>query len=168
MKTISSFASAILAITAIACQPTAEAPAPTEEAAMSDEDMLKAQTDAFVAAWAAADSESIAALFAPEGDSVDPAGVHYQGADAIRERYQGMFETAYQGTSLSLTTTSTRFLEPTVAVVDGKYQITGMKSSDGTELPPVNGLFTNVAVKQDGVWVLHCSRPMMPIPAPGT
>jgi uncharacterized protein (TIGR02246 family) len=133
---------------------------------MSDEDMLKAQTDAFTKAWAAGDSESIAALFAPEGDSVDPAGVHHHGTDAVRSRYQELFEPMYQGTSLSLITTSTRFLEPTVAVSDGTFQVTGMKGADGAELPAVNGRFTTVSVKQDGTWVIHCSRPMMPLPAP--
>lgn len=167
MKTLSILAGILLALATIACQP-AEAPAPAEPAPMSDEDMLKAQTDAFTKAWAAGDSESIAALFAPEGDLLDPVGVHHHGPDAIRTRYQELFEGVYKGTSLSLTTTSTQFLEPMVAVSNGTYLITGMKAADGAELPPVNGLFTTVSVKQDGNWVMHCSRPMMPLKAPGT
>lgn len=167
MKKISFVSGVFLALIVYGCQP-AEAPAPAETPAMSDEDMLKVQSNAFVAAWAAADAESIAALFAPEGDSVDPGGAMHHGPEAIRARYQELFGTIYQGTSLSLTMTSTRFLEPNVAVVDGSYEVTGMKSADGAEMPSVKGFYTNVAVKQDGGWVIHCSRPMAPIPAPGT
>jgi hypothetical protein len=29
-------------------------------------------------------------------------------------------------------------------------------------------MYTNVSVKENGQWMLHCSRPMLPVKAPGT
>ena len=71
------------------CQPSAEeAPEPEApaETAMSDDDMLSAQTDAFAAAWAMGDAAGIAALFIEEGDTVGPDGVRFHGREAVQGR----------------------------------------------------------------------------------
>ena len=150
------------------CQPQEAPPAETETAAMSDEEMLQARVDEFAAAWAGGNAEAIGALFAQEGDTVDPVGTSFHGRAAIVGRYKELLGTMYQGSTISITTTSTRFPRPDVAILDGAYEIRGMKSAEGAETPPVKGLFTNISVKQDGAWFLHCSRPMIPVKAPGT
>ena len=57
---------------------------------------------------------------------------------------------------------------PDIAVIDGTYELTGIKTPEGQDLPAVKGMYTNVGVKQNGQWLLHCSRPMLPMKAPGT
>jgi uncharacterized protein (TIGR02246 family) len=152
------------------CQPTAEPP-PEEAAApapMSDEDMLRARTDEFELAVSKGDVKAIGALFVEDGDLVDQAGVMHHGRAAIEERYQKLFEGPYKGAQANLEIGQVRFVRPDIAVIDGTYELNGMKSPDGLPLGMLTGLFTNVSVKQNGEWMLHCSRPMLPIKAPGT
>lgn len=151
------------------CQPAAEEEgtgASTEaETAMSDEDMLNAQSDAFEAAWAEADAAGLAALFTEEGDSVAPDGQRFHGQEAIQGRYEGLMSGMYQGTTVSLENTSMSFPSDGVAIVHGTFAISGMTNADGESMD-VGGLFLNVAVKENGEWKIHCSRPMMPMSAP--
>jgi uncharacterized protein (TIGR02246 family) len=151
------------------CQPAAPPPEETTETApMSDEDTIRARTEEFEQAVARADARAIGALFVEDADLVDQAGVMHHGRAAIEERYQKLFEGAYKGAQANLEIASIRFVRPEVAVVDGTYELTGMKSAEGQDLPPAKGMFTNVSVKQNGQWRLHCSRPMLPMKAQGT
>ena len=127
--------------------------------------MLSAQTDAFAEAWANGDAAAIAALFIEEGDTVGPDGVLFQGREAVQGRYEELFGGMYQGTTVSISQTSASFPSPDVAVVNGTYEIQGMKTADGEDMT-IKGLYMNVAVKQDGEWKIHCSRPMVPRPMP--
>ncbi len=54
-------------------------------------------------------------------------------------------------------------MRPDIAIIDGTYELNGMKSPDGLPLGSITGMFTNIFVKQDGQWMLHCSRPMLPL-----
>jgi len=152
------------------CQPAVEeAPEPEApaEATMSDEDMLSAQTDAFAAAWGSGDAAAIAALFIEEGDTVGPDGVRFQGREALQGRYEELLGGMYQGTTVSISQTSVSFPSPEVAVVNGTYEIMGMKTAGGEDMT-IKGLYMNVTVKQGGEWKIHCSRPMVPLPMPST
>jgi len=153
-----------------ACQPAPEEAATPEaaaETAMSDEDMLNAFTDTFAEAWADADAAALTALHAEQADTVGPDGVRFHGREAIHGRFEGLLSGMYQGTTLSLAQTSVSFPSPEVAVVNGSYTIHGVKTADGAEMTQ-DGLYLNVMVKQDGQWLIHCSRPMLPMPAPNT
>jgi uncharacterized protein (TIGR02246 family) len=151
------------------CEPRNEAPATNTAAApaaMSDKDMLDAQLDAFEKAWEGGDAKAIAALFATGGDFVDPSGTMFDGREAIEKRYQDLLGSMYKGTKIAITMSSSHFPSPDVAISNGDYAITGMKTADGSDVPAVKGLYTNVSVKEGGEWKIHCSRPMIPVPAP--
>lgn len=152
------------------CQPAAEEASEPEapaEAVMSDEDMLSAQMDAFAAAWAMGDAAAIAVLFVEEGNTVGPDGARFQGREALQGRYEELLGGMYQGTAISISQTSVSFPSPDVAVVNGTYEIMGMKTGDGEDME-VKGLYINVAVKQGGEWKIHSARPMLPLPMPST
>ena len=159
----------VLVFVLFGCQPPAEEAAPpemeAEEASMSDDDLLSAQADAFAAAWSSADAAGLAALFATDGDILDPAGVRFHGRDEIQAPYEDLFSGIYQGTTLTVTQSSARFPFEDSAIVQGSYEILGMKSPDGEDMT-VKGKYTNLAVKENGEWTLHCVRPMIPIQIP--
>ena len=134
---------------------------------MSDEDMLSAQADAYAAAWATGDAAAIAAFFVEESDSVAPDGVHLHGREAVQGHYEELFGGMYQGTTVSISQTSVSFPSPDIAVVNGTYEIMGMKTGDSEDMT-IKGLYMNVAVKQGGEWKIHSSRPMVPLPMPST
>jgi len=151
------------------CQPAAPPPEETTETApMSDEDMIRARTDEFEQAVSSADAKAIGALFVEDADLVDQAGNMHHGRMAVEERYQKLFEGPYKGAQANLEIASVRFVRPDIAVIDGTYELNGMTSADGLPLGLVTGMFTNVSVKQNDQWMLHCSRPMLPMKAPGT
>ncbi len=157
----------ILFLAAILAGSGCHPPPPEEEAAetppMSDEDMVRARTDEFEQAVSNADVKAIGALFVEDSDLVDQAGVMHHGRAAIEERYQKLFDGAYKGAQANLEITSIRFVRPEIAIIDGTYELNGMKSPEGLPLGIVRGMFTNVSVKQNGQWMLHCSRPMLPL-----
>jgi uncharacterized protein (TIGR02246 family) len=147
------------------CQPAAPPPEETTETApMSDEDMIRARTDEFEQAVSNGDAKAIGALFVEDSDLVDQAGAMHHGRAAIEERYQRLFEGPYKGAQANLEITSIRFVRPEIAIIDGTYELNGMTSADGI----VKGMYTNVSVKENGQWMVHCSRPMLPMKAPGT
>jgi uncharacterized protein (TIGR02246 family) len=160
----------LFALAVSACQPPA--PPPEEKAAetppMSDEDVIRARTDEFEQAVSAGDAKAIGAHFVENSDLVDQAGGMHHGRAAIEERYQKLFEGPYKGAQANLEITSIRFVRPDIAIVDGTYELNGMKSADGLPLGIIRGMYTNVFVKENGQWMIHCSRPMLPVKAPGT
>jgi len=150
-------------------QPEGETPA-AEPAApvMSDEDAIRKVADDFVVAWNAGDADSIAGLFAEDGDSLAPDGAYYKGRDAVAANYRTSFEGMYKGTTITISTTSIRILEPDVAIGDGTYEIAGLKDAEGQDMPNIKGMFTNIMTKMGDKWLMACSRPMVPIEMPGT
>ena len=71
----------------------------------------------------------------------------------------------YQGTTVTIENSSMSFPSADTAVVHGTYEIHGVKNADGEDME-MKGNFMNIAVKQNGEWKIHCSRPMIPLPAP--
>lgn len=172
MSRISVFAMAalVLGFLVVACQPSGEPEAeeamPATEPAMSDEDAINQVAEAFEVAWG--DAKAVAEIWAVDGDSRGYDGVMYSGRDQVEKRYTELFEGIYKDTTIALTTSSIRFLQPDVAVVDGSFEVQGMKDADGNDLPAVTGNYMNVSIKEGDRWLIQCSRPMIPVKMPGT
>jgi uncharacterized protein (TIGR02246 family) len=133
---------------------------------MSDEDSIRRVAEDFAAAWG--DAKAIGELFAADGDALSLDGQMYSGRDQVEQRYADLFEGIYKDTTVTLTTTSVRLFQPDVAVVDGSFEIQGMKDADGNDLPTMTGMYVNVAVKEGDRWLIQSSRPMIPVKVPGT
>jgi uncharacterized protein (TIGR02246 family) len=160
----------VLGFLAVACQPAGEPeagePVPAAEPAMSDEDLIRQVAQDFTAAWG--DAKAIGELFAADGDAISLDGQLYSGRDQVVRRYADLFEGIYKDTTVALATTSVRFLQPDVAVVDGSFEIQGMKDADGNDIPTMTGMYMNVAVKEGDRWLIQSSRPMIPVKVPET
>ena len=154
----------VSALAVSSCQP---APPPEEKTAdapaMSDEDAIRARTDEYAQAFSRGDAKAIGAIFTEDGDFVGPDGEMHHGRSAIEQRFQSVFEGAYKGAQVSIDVASVRHLRPEIALVDGDYEISGLKSPDGLPLGPVKGMYTNVWAKKDGRWMIHCLRSMVPV-----
>jgi uncharacterized protein (TIGR02246 family) len=160
----------VLGFLVVACQPSgepgAEEAVPATEPALSDEDAVRQVAEDFAAAWG--DAKAIGELFAVDGDSLGLDGELHSGRDQVENRYAEIFESIYKDTTVALTTTSVRFLQADVAVIDGPFEIQGMKDADGNDLPTIKGTYMNVAVKEGDRWLIQCLRPMIPVKIPGT
>jgi uncharacterized protein (TIGR02246 family) len=155
------------ALAGMGCQqapePEPAAPAPTP----SDEELLHQLTADFAATWGRGDAAELAGYWTETGDTVTADG-HFQGRAAIQEYYTAGFGGPFGGTTIAIKMSSTRFLQPDVAVADGTYVVTGAKGPDGQDLPAMEGLWSNVNVKVGEKWLIACQRPMIPVQPPAT
>lgn len=153
------------------CQPAGEPettgePAAEATTAADDEAAIRAIGDSYASAWADGDAAAVANLYASDGDSVGVDGRFLKGRAEIQAALAEDLEGFFKGTQISITTDSVRFLEPSVAMMDGSFEITGITGPDGAAADPLRGLFSNIGVKEGGTWTLGCVRAMVPLPAP--
>jgi len=93
-----------------------KAPAPPPVATMIDSDpdtVAERAVRSMEAGWNAADGEAYAAPFAADADFVDIRGGHHQGRDVIARGHQGIFDSIYRGSRVSMAVADAR------AVADG-------------------------------------------------
>lgn len=153
------------------CQPVGE-PEPAEDTAaeeapaQDDEAAIRSLADRYVSGWANGDAVAIASLYASDGDLVGVEGRVHKGRSEVEGRLAEDFEAIFNGTQISITTDSVRFLEPGVAITDGSFEVTGITGPDGAAADPLKGLYSNVVVKEGGEWALKSVRPMVPQTAP--
>jgi hypothetical protein len=70
-----------------------------------------------------------------------------------------------KGARLRLTVDSIRFITGEIAVEEDSFEVNGMRSADGAEVPPVKGQCMAVYRKQSNAWyaaAIHCMIPMSP------
>jgi uncharacterized protein (TIGR02246 family) len=150
------------------CQPqgepetTEEEPAAEEPTGMDDEAAIRSLADRYTAGWADGDAAAIASLFGADGDLVGVEGRVSKGRAAVQARLAEDFEGMFKGTQIAITIESIRFLEPTIAIVDGTFEISGITGADGAAAPPLKGLYSNLVEKEGGDWLFEAVRPMVP------
>jgi uncharacterized protein (TIGR02246 family) len=136
----------------------------------ADEAAIRKVTEQFSPAWAKADSKALAGVYTADADYVSSTGLVAKGHAEIEKAYAAQFAGAYKGTSLKAGVTNVRFLKPDIAIVNGTFEVAGMRGSDGREAPPRKGISTSVVVKQNGQWLITALRAWVPPtpPAPST
>ncbi len=124
-----------------------------------DEQAVRAVVDALKGAINREDAEAAAALFAPDGDWINPAGQLVKGREAIRREMELHFAEIDRG-ELAASPLQMRFLGSDVAVIDGT-------SRDVPEPPgpPADHRHTVIFVKQDGRWQIAAIRAAISFPA---
>ena len=112
----------------------------------------------FTAAWSRGDAQAIAGLFASDGDLIIPTGNVFSGRESITAFYASVLTQGYRGSKGTGEIARIRFVQPGVAVGDGTWSITGARDRAGQVAAPERGVFTFVAVKQDGKWRISALR----------
>ncbi len=126
----------------------------------------------FTAAWNKHDAKALAAMWAIDGDHVDPDGRKARGRDEVIKLMKANHETMFKDTVLDLTIQTVWFITGDIAVgdvalIDGTYSLAGIKDPDDNQLPTRSGLITSVLTKQrGGEWEIAASRLMIPVPLP--
>jgi uncharacterized protein (TIGR02246 family) len=118
----------------------------------------------FAAAWNRNDPERMASFWADDGDHFATDGRVARGREEVRSLFADQLSTIFEGSKLTLTVESIQFIRPDVVIVNGDYEIVGAHLPDGTSLPPIRGLHTDVWIERDAKWQLIASRPMVPGP----
>jgi uncharacterized protein (TIGR02246 family) len=135
-------------------------------ASASVESEVKARGEEFAAAWNRHDAKTMARLWAPEGDLINPFGRFAKGRGPIEKLFQddqsGPMKTSHYRNVAS----SVRTLTPDLAIADFDVEITGMKAPDNTALPTLKPHVTSLFKKESGKWWILTARAFNYTPAP--
>lgn len=135
--------------------------------AAGDEEAIQKRVDEFVAAWNKDDAKAMAAIWAPDGDLINPFGRVAKGRSEVEKLFIDEHSTFMKNTTYDVKSSSVRLLGSDAAVLDWDSDIVGMKAPDGTDLPVFDHHVTSVMVKKDGTWWIVSARPVKYLPTPG-
>ena len=115
----------------------------------ADEAALRENVRQLEAGWNAKSGAQFAKPFAEDADYVVINGMQLKGREAIAQGHQGIFDTVYKDSALSLSVKQLRMLRADVAVV----HVAGrLKSSQGADAREGDAVITLVMTKEGGVW----------------
>jgi len=100
-------------------------------------------------AWNAADGAGFARPFAEDADFVNIRGEHFRTRDAIAQGHQGIFNTIYKGSVVSLQVAGVRPVAPGVLLAHVKSTL---KVPTGPLAGELSSLFTLVLVQDQDAW----------------
>jgi uncharacterized protein (TIGR02246 family) len=120
----------------------------------------------FSKAWNRHDAKALAALFAPEGDLINPGGRPASGK-ADLEQFFGEEHTGYlKDSHMDVKIRRVQQLRPDVAIVTVDMAMTGMREPGSDERSSGDIITTFVLENQDGAWHIVTARPMRPAGPP--
>ena len=127
----------------------ANAKAQKTDANAADETAIRANVGQMMKGWNAKSGAEFAKPFAEDADYVVINGMQFKGRLAIAQSHQGIFDSFFKNTTLSLSTDSIRFLRVDVAVV----HVSGvLKQTEGASTRATNAKITLVMTKESGRW----------------
>jgi uncharacterized protein (TIGR02246 family) len=133
---------------------------------VKSEKVVRERYDSFVAAWNRHDAEALGKMYAVDGDHIEPDGNHVDGRAAISLLFKRQHESVFKQTRLMLNIADVWFITEDVALVDGGYAISGIRTPEGTEVPERRGHLTSILLREGGTWVIAASRLMVPTELP--
>jgi uncharacterized protein (TIGR02246 family) len=132
------------------------------QSAAADEKDIRAIAAQFQESWNKADGKMLGDLFLTDGDYVSSTGRTARGRAEVEKAFSQQWAGIYKGTKITLTTTTVHFVRKDVAIVDGAFEITGMRDSSGKSVGLRSGLSTIVAAKKGERWYIAALRGMVP------
>ena len=118
----------------------------------------------YTAAWNRHDAAAMASFWTLDGDYMEPDGRHAKGKAEVEKLFAQEQQTVFKDSTLALTIETVWFITENVAMVDGKYDLSGVRDLDGKQLPTRSGHLTAVLMREDGAWKVAAGRAMIPVP----
>ena len=118
----------------------------------------------YTAAWNRHDAAAMASLWTLDGDYMEPDGRHARGQAEVEKLFAQEQQTVFKESTLALTIETVWFISENVAMVDGKYDLSGVRDLEGKQLPTRSGHLTAVLLREDGAWRVAAGRAMIPVP----
>ena len=124
------------------------------EAEKGNRDLAKA----FEAAWNSHDMDAFGRLLTDDVDWVNVDGYRGRGRDVVQQGHVRVHATKFKDSVITVQSTETALLSPTIAIVHVKWGMRGDRNNDGTERKPREGLFTWVTIKDSDGWRIRASH----------
>jgi uncharacterized protein (TIGR02246 family) len=124
-----------------------------------DETGVRQVIEARRVAWNAQDVPGYGRLLASDAELTSATGKTAYGRDEILRLYVDQRQGTYRDASLpSTVVTRIRFVTDDVAVAEARFVLAGVRASNGSTLPPVEGINSYLIVRQSGTWVISSMR----------
>lgn len=127
---------------------------------------IRKRYETFVEAFNKHDAAAMAALWTRQGDHYEPDGTVAEGHEAVERLFKTEHSGAFKSATITLKIDSVWMITPNVALVNGTYQVDGVKDPNGNDVSLRKGLLTSVMLYEDGQWWVAASRTAIPIPLP--
>jgi len=131
----------------------------------SDRVAIRNRTGEYERAFNRGDAAAAAAVYATDGTHTYAFGVTHRGRPAIEQGLREFLAGPMKGARLRLTVDSIRFITGEIAVEEDSFEVSGMTSADGANVPPLTGRCMALYRKQSNAWyaaAIHCMIPMSP------
>jgi uncharacterized protein (TIGR02246 family) len=110
------------------------------------------------------DARAFSALWADDGQLINPAGVSGKGRSEIEKIAADDMSTILKGGKSKFTVQSVRQISPDAIWVDAAHDITGLKSPDGKDSMHLHVI--GLMVQKSGQWWIAEARPYAFLPPP--
>jgi len=117
----------------------------------------------YTAAWNKHDPKGMASFWTLDGDYMEPDGRHAKGKTDVEKLFTQEQQTVFKDSTLALTIETVWFINQDVAMVDGKYDLSGVVDLEKKQLPTRSGHLTAVLMREDGTWKVAAGRAMIPV-----
>ena len=122
---------------------------------MSDDSLVQPIVAGFMDAWNRHDPAAFAALFAPDADFTNAAGVTTHGRDKIQALHTRVFSKRFKDSHETADQVAVRWLTPDIAAVDVRWTLTGVRDETGAERPPRNGILSLIVARSANQWAIQ-------------
>lgn len=138
--------------------PRQPAPQP-ERCTAGDERSIRGLADRYNVAWATMDPITLAEIWSQEGDIIHPDGASERGRQTIQQnRTEQFMRREFSGSKHILSIGNVRCLTADVAVVDGKWELRGVRDGTGNPRPRGEGLISIAVKRSTGGWLFEAYR----------
>ncbi len=124
----------------------------------ADEEAVRKIPQAFAAAWAKHDGQQLSLIMAENVDFVDVAGDWLRGRADFALYHSRLLSVRFRESTLTPLEISVRFLRPDLAVLHWSWRVEGDRNFDQTLRKPRFGLFTMMAEKRGGQWLVTVAQ----------
>lgn len=117
----------------------------------------------FTQAWNKHEPKAMAKMYMIDGDHMEPDGHHAKGHQEVEKLFTEEHKTVFKDSKLTLAIETVWFITETNAMVDGSYELTGVKDLEGKDVPARKGHLTSILLKEGDAWEIAASRAMIPV-----
>jgi uncharacterized protein (TIGR02246 family) len=129
-------------------------PPPADSSPETNDKLIQRLVSDFEEAWNKHDAHAFAETFAEDADFNNIFGVGDHGRHAIEQFHATRFQTMFKQSHQTATDIRTRYITPSIASVDIRWEMTGALAPDGTPIPLRSGLLNWLVTKQNGKWLI--------------
>ncbi len=123
---------------------------PTPQSA--DEQSVREIETAWDDAWNRHDADALAELLVEDVDFINVTGAWFKSRAEFRERMAQTHQGVFKDSKRQTLETSVRFLSPDIAIIHARWEMSGLRNSDGSARDPWQGIITRVVMKRSGNW----------------